>query len=90
MVVGGGEVSSSARGCVALGPAWMSERRLRISSCVEIVSAVLVSAMVARATWSSTRLWGAAIGPVWLSERRLRISSCVEFVSAVLGVGYGR
>ena len=47
--------SSSARCCAALGPAWISERRLRLY-LRSVALRCLVSALVAWASWSSTRV----------------------------------
>ena len=59
MVVSGGDSSSSSRWCAAPGAGVDVGAA---APCVEVASAVLVSVMVARATWSSTRFgawpWG--------------------------------
>jgi hypothetical protein len=46
--------SSSPRWCVALGPAWMLERRLLIVASSMLCRGVWVSALIARAFRSST------------------------------------
>ena len=58
LVVGGGVFSSLARWCTALGPAWMSERRLRVIASTVLRRGVRVSTSVVWAAWSLTRLGG--------------------------------